>query len=79
MITRDELERGIADTTLLLVVAIIALATVAIVAMIYGCSEGLVLLIVTVVAGLAGYSGGALSVYSRARQVLKGKDRNHAA
>ena len=76
--SREDLDRGIADTTLLLIVAILALSAIGIMAVFCGGSEALIILIVTVVAGLAGYSGGALSVYSRTRQVLKAKDRNHA-
>jgi 1,4-dihydroxy-2-naphthoate octaprenyltransferase len=72
--TLAEAQRGAVETSLLLVVAVICLATVAITALICGYSEAMIIIIVGTLAGVAGFTGGALSVYSRARDVLKRKD-----
>jgi hypothetical protein len=69
-----EAERGTAEVSLLLVAAVVCLAAVAIVALVCGYSEALIILIVSALAGVAGFTGGALSVYTRARDVLKRKD-----
>ena len=72
--TLREAQHGAAETGLLLVITVICLAVVACTALGCGYSESFVLMIVGVLAGVAGFTGGAFSVWKRARDVLKRKE-----
>jgi 1,4-dihydroxy-2-naphthoate octaprenyltransferase len=72
--TLTEAQQGAAETGLLLIITIICLAAVAITALCCGYSESLIVLIVGALAGVAGFTGGAFSVWSKTRNVLKRKE-----
>ena len=72
--TLQEAQAGFAETGLLLVITVICLAVVACVALYCGYSESFVLLIIGALAGVAGFTGGAFSVWKRTRDVLKRKE-----
>jgi hypothetical protein len=72
--SEQQARQGIAESTIMLCVAIVCLAVVAVVALCQGYSEELIIVIITALAGILGFTGGALSVYHKAHDVLK-KDR----
>ena len=69
----QDANQGLKATTSTAIAAIFALAVVAIVACLTGVGETLLTVIIVAIAGLGGYSVGALHIYSQARDALAPK------
>ena len=68
----QEASSGVQSSVITAAVAIVCLTVVTVMAIMNGCSETTILVIVGAIAGLGGYSVGAAHIFWRARKVLTG-------
>jgi len=66
----QDAQTGVQSSVITAAVAIVCLTVVTLMAILNGCSEATILLIVGAIAGLGGYSAGAAHIFWKARKVL---------